>query len=224
MARLVIARFSSERFQELPVVGILRGLSDSCVRPVAEAVREGGLTNLEITMNTPGAPVQIRLAAQVTQGAVNIGAGTVTSLELLNQAVTAGASFIVTPTIIPEVIERCVREGIPVFPGALSPHEIVRALALGARCVKVFPADLYGPAYLRQLKDCLPHVQLMPTGGVDVATLRVYVEAGADAFGVGTPLFRPDRIAREDWAWIREQCRAFRKAYQAAIQRRDDET
>jgi 2-dehydro-3-deoxyphosphogluconate aldolase / (4S)-4-hydroxy-2-oxoglutarate aldolase len=210
--------FSQELFQQLPIVGILRGLPATKLRSVVEAVCGGGLTNLEITMNTPGAADQIRVAREIAGSALNIGAGTVTDLRLLEDALSAGASFIVTPTVVVPVIERCGQLKVPVFPGAFSPTEIVRAWELGATMVKIFPAEFLGPAYLRRLKGLLPHLKLMPTGGVDVATLEAYMKAGSDAFGVGSPLFRAERIAAQDWEWLRNQCRAFAGAYGKAKQ------
>lgn len=210
------APFSTQLFAQLPIVGILRGLPAEKLRPVVEAVLEGGLTNLEITMNTPGATEQIRAAREIAGQAANIGAGTVTSLALLEEALAAGAGFIVTPTLAPVIVERCLQLKTPVFPGAFSPTEVQEAWELGATMVKIFPADALGPAYLRSLKAPLPHLKLMPTGGVDVGTLAAYAQAGADAFGVGSPLFRAERIAANDWEWLRTQCRAFATAYSKA--------
>jgi 2-dehydro-3-deoxyphosphogluconate aldolase/(4S)-4-hydroxy-2-oxoglutarate aldolase len=209
--------FSTKLFQQVPVVGILRGLAADKLRPVVEAARDGGLTTLEITMNTPGAAEQIRQASTIAGPALNIGAGTVTSLELLEAALAAGASFIVTPIVAVPVIERCVKLGVPIFPGAFSPTEIVRAWELGATMVKIFPADSVGPGFIRSLKGPYPQIPLMPTGGVDLTTLDAYAKAGAEAFGVGGPLFRPDRIAANDWTWLGEQCRAFASAAKAAM-------
>ena len=204
--------FSSELFQALPIVGILRGVPAEKLPPLLEAAREGGLTNVEITMNTPGAAAQIRAACDLLGSRVNVGAGTVTSVALLESALEAGAGFIVTPTLAMPVIERCLRLGLPVFPGAFSPSEIFRAWEMGATMVKVFPADSQGPSYLRSLKAALPSLRLMPTGGVDLSTVQSYRTAGADAFGIGSPLFRPDRILASDWPWIRTQCELFTQA------------
>lgn len=204
--------FSSELFQALPIVGIMRGVPSEMLPPLLEAAREGGLTNVEITMNTPGAAEQIRVACDILGSRVNVGAGTVTSVALLESALEAGAGFIVTPTLAVPVIERCVRLGVPVFPGAFSPSEIFRAWEMGATMVKVFPADSLGPGYLRSLKAALPSLRLMPTGGVDLSTVQSYRASGADAFGIGSPLFRPDRILASDWPWIRTQCELFSQA------------
>ncbi len=208
--------FSTALFQQLPMVGILRGLGAENLQPVVDAVCAGGLTNLEVTMNTAGAVDQIRAARRLAGTALNIGAGTVTDLTLLEQALEAGASFIVTPTVADAVIQRCVQLQVPVFPGAFSPAEIVRAWEMGATMVKVFPADVLGPGYLRALKGPFPQVRLLPTGGVDVSTLASYLKAGADGFGIGSPLFRPERVAAQDWIWIRQQCRALIEAYRTA--------
>ncbi len=210
------ASFSAERFNALPIVGILRGLDSGRLAPVVDAVIEGGLKNLEITMNTPDAAAQIRAAVERSGDRLNVGAGTVTTLERLDEALTAGASFVVTPTVGVPVIERCVALGVPVFPGAFSPSEALRAWELGAMMVKIFPAEVLGPVYIKNLKAPLPHLKLMPTGGVDLTTLGAYRKAGADGFGVGSPLFRPERLAANDWDWLRQQCRAFVEAFASA--------
>ena len=201
--------FSLNDFERVPVVGILRGMLLAQIEPLVQAAVEGGLTTLEITLNSPGAVDQIRRAVSLSAGALNIGAGTVTTVALLDEALEAGAGFIVTPVVNDEEIRRCVDSKIPVFPGAFTPTEILRAWDLGATMVKVFPAEVLGPAYIKSVKAPLPQVRLMPTGGVDLESLSAYRAAGADAFGVGSPLFRSDRIAASDWAWVRAQCRAF---------------
>lgn len=206
-------RFDEARFRALPVVGILRGFSEAQIAGALEAAVRGGLTTAEVTVDTPGAFDRIREAARRFGHALNVGAGTVTSVDLLNRALDAGAMFVVTPTLVPAVVERCVARGIPVFPGALSPTEIVRAWELGARLVKVFPAEDKGAGFLRSLKEALPQVGLMPTGGVTVETLADLARAGADGFGVGGPLFRKERMDAEDWHWVEAQCRSFREAW-----------
>ena len=204
--------FSWERFEAVPLVAILRGFRPAQLGPLVEAVRDGGLTTLEVTMNSPDAAGQIRAALAGGGGQLNVGAGTVTSRALLEEALAAGASFIVTPTLQPALIAECVRRGVPVFPGALTPTEVAAAREHGARWVKVFPADAAGPAYLRRLKDLHPDLRLMPTGGVDLETIGSYRAAGADGFGVGSPLFDRARIAAGDWAAVAARCRAFRTA------------
>lgn len=211
------AAFSWALFQELPIVGILRGFRLEQVTELVRAARRGGLRNLEITMNTPDAGQQLREAVSVAEGQLNIGAGTVINLDLLEQALGAGASFVVTPTVEPRIITKCANQKIPVFPGAFSPTEIVRAWELGAAMVKVFPAETVGPGYVRALKAPLPHIKLLPTGGVDLKTLPDFVKAGADGFGIGSPLFARQRIESGDWTWVEAQCRAFAETYRQAL-------
>lgn len=211
-----VMRFDHERFRALPVVGILRGFTPEQTANALAAACRGGLTTVEITMDTPGAAEQIREAVAAHGESMNVGAGTVTSVELLDRAVSAGATFIVTPTLVTGVIERCVARGIPVFPGALSPTEILRAWEMRATAVKVFPADGKGPEFIRLLKEELPEVDLMPTGGVSLKTLAALARAGASAFGAGSPLFQKERMDAGDWEWVEAQSRAFREAYAAA--------
>jgi len=206
--------FSRNLFESLPVVGILRGFTRPQLLEIVSAALRGGLRNLEITMNTPEAAQQIKEAKAIGAGQINVGAGTVTSPALLEEALRAGASFIVMPTLNAEVVERCVQEDVPAFPGAFSPNEVVRAWELGATMVKIFPAETLGPAYVRALKAPLPEIKLLPTGGVDLATLPEFLKAGADGFGVGSPLFNRQRIESGDWRWVEAQCRAFAEAYQ----------
>jgi 2-dehydro-3-deoxyphosphogluconate aldolase/(4S)-4-hydroxy-2-oxoglutarate aldolase len=205
--------FSRELFDALPIIGILRGFSRPQLKEIVSAALRGGLSNLEITMNTPDAARQIQEASTLAAGRINIGAGTVLSPALLEEARGAGASFIVTPTLNDAVVDRCVADGIPVFPGAFSPNEVVRAWELGATMVKIFPAETLGPAYIRSLKAPLPQTKLLPTGGVDLVTLPEFMKAGADGFGVGSPLFDRQRVDSGDWVWIEERCRAFAETY-----------
>jgi 2-dehydro-3-deoxyphosphogluconate aldolase/(4S)-4-hydroxy-2-oxoglutarate aldolase len=206
------SRFRPDRFHELPIVGILRGFDPRQTAALLAAARAGGLSTVEITMDTPGAPDLIRRAVADHGDTLNLGAGTVTSIDRLEAALAAGAMFVVTPTFDPVVVARCRALGVPVFPGALSPTEIEQAWSAGATLVKVFPADGLGPRHLRALKASLPHIRLLPTGGVDLASLAEYARAGADGFGIGSPLFRRDRVDAEDWPWIETRCRAFRTA------------
>ncbi len=195
--------------ETLPIVGILRGFRIDELAGIVPAVRLGGLRNLEITMNSPGAPEQIRRALDLTEGRLNIGAGTVTTLAALDEALKAGAGFIVTPAFHPSIIAECVAAKIPVFPGAFSPSEIYSAWELGARMVKIFPAETTGPAFIKAILGPFPGIKLMPTGGVDLETLPEFIQAGAAGAGVGSPLFNRERISEQDWAWLESRTRAF---------------
>ncbi|HXJ71689.1 MAG TPA: bifunctional 4-hydroxy-2-oxoglutarate aldolase/2-dehydro-3-deoxy-phosphogluconate aldolase, partial [Candidatus Dormibacteraeota bacterium] len=213
------ARFDRCLFKQLPIVGILRFFKRAEIEKLVPATLQGGLCNLEITMNSEGAEDSIRLACALAAGRANVGAGTVTSVEAMERALAAGASFIVTPVVIPEVIQACVKRNVPVMPGALTPTEIFTAWQLGATIVKVFPADQLGPAHLKAIKAPFPEIPLMPTGGITVETLPAFMQAGADAFGAGGPLFDPKQAAAGNWDWFRLQAARFAQAYAATASR-----
>ena len=205
--------FNHELFKKLPVVGILRFFKREEVEKLVPASVEGGLCNIEVTMNTAGATDLIKLTCDLMGGKGNVGAGTVTTLDALEAALGAGASFIVTPAVVPDVIQACVARQIPVMPGAMTPTEILTAWRMGATMVKVFPADQLGPGHLKAVKAPFPEIPLMPTGGVTVETLPAFKKAGADAVGVGGPLFDPKQIAAGNWGWFREQAARFAEAW-----------
>ena len=158
--------FNRDRFAELPIVGILRGFEVETVRQLVGATLAGGLRCIEVTMNSPSAVEAIAAAIEEGGDELQVGAGTVCTLEDLDQALGAGASFIVTPIVSVEVISACCERGVPVMAGALTPSEIYQAWSLGAEMVKVFPANHFGPGYLKDLRGPLPDIRLMPTGGV----------------------------------------------------------
>lgn len=209
----MITEFNETLFKQLPVVGILRFFPRAAIEKLVPASLAGGLCNLEVTMNTEGATDLIRLACELVGPRGNVGAGTVTTIEELDQALAAGASFIVTPAVIPEVIQACVLRKVPVMPGAMTPTEVLMASKLGAKIVKIFPADQLGPGHIKALKAPFPQIQLMPTGGVTVATLPEFKQAGADAFGVGGSMFDPKQVAAGNWEFFREQAARFARAY-----------
>ncbi len=208
--------FDAKRFAAMPLIGILRGQPAGAIDPLVQALADGGFTALEITMNSPGAATQIRAAVNKAGDRIAIGSGTVTSLAELDEAQAAGASFIVTPVVVPEVITECVRRGLPVFPGAFTPTEVHQAHRLGATMVKLFPANRLGPDYVRDLKAPLSSVRLLATGGITPESLPAYVRAGVEGFGIGSPLFSSTHIAAGDWNWIRERAAQFCAAWQSA--------
>jgi len=205
--------FNDALFKKLPVVGILRFLKRAEVEKLVPASLEGGLCNIEVTMNTAGAEDLIRLTSDLVGAKGNVGAGTVTTIETLDRAIKAGATFIVTPAMVPDVIQSCVQRKLPVMPGAMTPTEILSAWRMGATMVKVFPADQLGPGHIKAVKAPFPEIPLMPTGGVTVETLPAFKNEGADAFGVGSPLFDPKQVAAGNWGWFREQAARFAQAY-----------
>ncbi len=201
--------FSWTAFRHTPIIGILRGNSVEDCRAVAEICMETGFYTLEITMNTSRAD---RIITQLRGDfpELNIGAGTVCNLEDYERAVGAGAQFIVTPILDEEVILGAVAENLPVFPGAFTPTEIYRAWSLGASAVKVFPAGLLGPDYLREIAAPLDEVRLLPTGGITKGNIRAYFRAGAAGVGMGSGLLDDQLLETGDFKGIRAHFRAVR--------------
>lgn len=196
--------FSWEKFYQFPIIGIIRNLPPDTTSYVASLFAEEGLTNLEITMNSPGAIKSIAELSSVLGSRINIGAGTVcTSLEL-DKALSAGATFIVTPVVNEEIIKKCVLDGIPVFPGAYTPTEIYKADSLGANMIKVFPALKLGPDYIKELLGPFPHLKLLPTGGVSLENMNSFLKAGSKGVGIGSHLFPREIIQQERWEDLRK--------------------
>src|SRR5690606_37980760 len=191
--------FSQPLFEKVPIVGILRNYPDQHMQRLAESYAQAGLTTLEITMNTPGAAKTIASLVKKMGKQLNIGAGTVCSLKDLEQALDAGAQFVVTPITDDAVIEECVANKIPIFPGAFTPSEIYKAWSLGASMVKVFPASKLGPDYIKEVNAPLNQIKLMPTGGISLDNMKAFMKAGAQGFGIGSHLIPKDMVENEDW-------------------------
>ena len=185
-----------KRIREIGLLPVLRAKSVDEALALAEAIEAGGVTALEVTMTVPGAIEVIRQLAQKTQGRILIGAGTVLDAETARACILAGATFIVSPALNVKTIELCRRYSVPVMPGALTPTEVLTAWEAGADVVKVFPCSaLGGASYLKALKAPLPQIELIPTGGVSLATAAEFLAAGAFALGVGGDLVNPKAIA-----------------------------
>lgn len=182
---------------------MIRTASADAAVAVVEALLEAGLTVAEITMTVPNAIDAIASVAKRFANQVLVGAGTVTDAETARRAMDAGAEFIVTPCIIPEVIDAARRADIAVLPGALTPTEVFEAFRIGGDMVKVFPAqNVGGAAYLRALRGPFPEIPLVPTGGVTLENVREMFDAGAAAVGVGSELISKDALARRDYTAI----------------------
>lgn len=208
--------FDVDRFARSPFVGILRGFATEQALKAAEAVVEGGITHIEVTLNTPGATEQIRLLRDMLGSRAQIGAGTIRSVQDVHVALEAGATYIVTPMVDARVISACRAAAAPALVGAFTPTEILQAWEYGAALIKVFPAHSLGPGYLRDLRGPLSDIPLMPTGGVTVENLAEFHRAGAQAFGIGGPLFDSGRIAAKDWEWLKARAGAFVRALEAS--------
>jgi 2-dehydro-3-deoxyphosphogluconate aldolase/(4S)-4-hydroxy-2-oxoglutarate aldolase len=177
-----------QSLQQIGLVPVLRAESVDKALALAAAIAAGGVTVLEITMTVPGA-IQVMRKLAEQRPDILIGAGTVLDAETARMCILEGAQFVVSPALNVRTIEMCHRYSIAVLPGALTPTEIVTAWEAGADVVKVFPASAMGGAkYLTALKGPLPHVEMIPTGGVMLGTAAEFLEAGAFALGVGSDL------------------------------------
>lgn len=191
------------------IVAVVRAESGALLANVVKALAEGGVTAAEITFTVPDAVEVIRQVRREVGDAVCLGAGTVLDPETARAALLAGAEYVVAPTVNVEVIRLCRRYDVPVMPGAFTPTEVVTAWEAGADVVKIFPADVGGPAYLKALRGPLPQVRMMPTGGVDLGTAEAFLKAGACCLGVGGSLVEPGAVAAGDFARLRELASRF---------------
>jgi 2-dehydro-3-deoxyphosphogluconate aldolase/(4S)-4-hydroxy-2-oxoglutarate aldolase len=182
-----------------------------------DAIREGGISILEITMTVPGAVGVIEEVSARYGNDALVGAGTVLDGETARACIHAGARFIVSPALNFETIEVCRGAGVAVMPGALTPTEVVQAWTAGADFVKVFPAGAVGGAsYIKSLKAPLPQIELIPTGGVSLKTAADFIKAGASALGVGADLVDLKAIREGQQKLITERAREFVRIVQEA--------
>ena len=195
--------------REVGLVPVLRAESEEQALALASAIAAGGVNVLEVTMTVPGAIRVMRRLAEERPD-ILIGAGTVLDPETARMCILEGAQFVVSPALKIATIEMCHRYGVPVIPGALTPTEILTAWEAGADVVKVFPASSMGGAkYLKSIKAPLPQIELIPTGGVSLATAAEFLEAGAFALGVGADLVNPKAVAEGHPETITENARKY---------------
>lgn len=177
---------------EIPVIGILRGITEKNITDLIKVFKNTGIKYVEITMNTRNAAGLIAKMISEAGEELVVGAGTVLSKNDLNEALKAGAKFIVSPSVKDEIIEYCVDKDIPVFPGALTPTEVHRAMDLGATMVKLFPSGMYGPGYIKALKGPFDKMKIMAVGGINENNAGKYMNHGADAVAFGAGILRPN--------------------------------
>ncbi len=199
-----------ERIREVGLIPVLRARSHDEALAIALAIEKGGVPVLEITMTVPGAIDVIRQVIEKCGTRVLVGAGTVLDPESARLCILAGAQFIVSPSLNLSTIEMCHRYAIPVFPGALTPTEVVTAWEAGADAVKVFPCSaLGGASYMKALKAPLPQIELIPTGGVSLSTAEQFLAAGAFALGVGGDLIDAAAISAGKLELITENAKKY---------------
>ncbi len=197
------------KFKQLPIMGILRGIEPDILAPLIAAIETAGLKTIEITMNTPNAPGLIRRAAELSKERLTLGAGTVLDMDDLKSALDSGATFIVMPVFVKEVVEYCVGNRIPVFPGALSPQEVYTAWKAGATMVKVFPSGFFGVAYFKELKGPFNDMELLACGGVTCENMKSYFANGASAVSFGSSVFKKEWLAVKDFSSISQSIQKY---------------
>jgi 2-dehydro-3-deoxyphosphogluconate aldolase/(4S)-4-hydroxy-2-oxoglutarate aldolase len=196
-----------ERVERLGAVAVVRLHSTEAAIRVADALHAGGVTALEITVTVPDAFAVIAAVVRRFGDEVCVGVGTVLDAETARGAVAAGAQYVVSPAFRPAVIEEAHRLGVPAMPGAITPTEILTAHEAGADIVKLFPADTFGPGYVRSILAPMPFLRLMPTGGVTPDNVGSWLSAGAVAVGLGGALVDAALVAKGDWDAITERAR-----------------
>ena len=204
-----------QRLRTQKVIALIRAENADNLIGCARALQAGGLDAIELTMTTPGA---IEMCARVSKELpdVLLGLGTVLDADTARRGIAAGAKFIVTPAVRPEVIKACNEEGVPVLSGALTPTEACNAVDAGADVIKIFPAEFFGPAYIKSLKAPFPKFEFLPTGGVTPETVGAFLKAGAFATAAGSALVPPAALRSGDWAAITARAKEFVAAAAAA--------
>ena len=191
------------------LVAIVRLDDLSIARALAQALIDGGIRAIEFTLTNPDAVATIAEIRQHVGDHVAIGAGSVISAEQVWAVADAGAQFVVSPVWKRAVNSACQEAGLPFMPGAFTPTEILQAWESGASAVKVFPANHLGMSYVKDVLAPLPHLRLMPTGGVNLDNMREFLDNGAFALGVGSSLINNDAVADRDWERLRDNARRY---------------
>lgn len=199
------------RIRSQKVVALIRADSQDSLLECARALLAGGLGIIELTMTTPNA---IAVLAKVSRELpeITLGLGTVLDAGVAAEGIAAGAKFIVTPCVRPEVIAACRRLDVPILAGALTPSEVVSSTEMGADVIKIFPAEFFGPAYIKSLKGPFPQTEFLPTGGVTPQTVGEFLRAGAFATAAGSSLIAPAALKARDWPQITARAREFVEA------------
>ncbi len=199
-----------QRIRDVGLIPVVRAESAQHAMRAVEAIKAGGVSVLEVTMTVRGAIGVIEQLAKAFGAEALIGAGTVLDPETADKCIQAGAQFIVSPSLNEKTITFCRDNAVAVFPGALTPTEVVHAWNAGADAVKVFPAGAVGGAnYIKALKAPLPQIELVPTGGVSLKTAADFIKAGAMALGVGADMVDTKALREGNDGLITERARQF---------------
>ncbi|QNN25490.1 bifunctional 4-hydroxy-2-oxoglutarate aldolase/2-dehydro-3-deoxy-phosphogluconate aldolase [Planctomycetales bacterium ZRK34] len=201
-----------EKIQQHVLVAVIRGDSPQQAVDTAKALLEGGVMGLEIALTTPGGVKAIEQAVREIGDQGIVGAGTVMDADSAKAVIDAGAAFVFAPNVNLDVIAAVNERDRVMVPGALTPTEIATAWAAGVDMVKLFPANHFGPKYIKDIHGPMPDVKITPTGGVDLTTIKAWLDAGAAALGVGSALVKKDLMRAGDWAGLTELARKYTQA------------
>jgi 2-dehydro-3-deoxyphosphogluconate aldolase/(4S)-4-hydroxy-2-oxoglutarate aldolase len=198
-----------QRVLDCGIVAVIRSPDSQRLVETARAMADGGVNVVEITMTVPDALDVLRQVRKALGDRLLLGAGTILDSETCRAALLAGAEYIVAPTLNLDVIRQCQRYNKLVMPGAFTPTEILTAWEAGADIVKVFPAEVVGPAFFKAMCGPLPQIRLMPTGGVDLTTAAAFLKAGASCLGIGSQLVEPRAVAEGNFDRLRDLARQY---------------
>jgi 2-dehydro-3-deoxyphosphogluconate aldolase / (4S)-4-hydroxy-2-oxoglutarate aldolase len=210
-------RAVEQRLVDGGIVAVLRGIEADRIVPVAEAIHDGGITAIEITANDPR--VREKVAAvddALSETEAVVGAGTVLDEPTAQSVIDAGAEFVLSPDVNPDVVRTCNRHGVLSAPGVMTPTEAVTAIEAGADVLKMFPASTVGPGHIGALQGPLGDVPILPTGGISLENVDAFFDAGATAVGVGSSLVDYEAIAENDMQRVRDTAAAFATAVEDA--------
>lgn len=200
------------QLKENYLFAVIRGQSAEEATEISEAVYDGGIKNIEVTFTTPQADESIKaLAKKYADTDMVVGAGTVMDAITARIAIIAGADFIVSPNLVPEIATVCNTYGVPYLPGCGTVTEVASAMALGVEVVKVFPGGILGPAFIKNVHGPIPHVEMMPSGGVSLDNMDKWMDNGAWAVGIGSALTKD--LKTEGYSSVKKQAKAFVDKY-----------
>lgn len=204
------------RLQSPGIIAIVRARQLNHVSPMFKALLQGGIIAIEITLTTPNALEVIRQACNEFGESCLVGVGTVLDPATCNAAIDAGAQFVVTPICRTDLVSVAHAAGRAIMLGAYTPTEAQQAYEAESDFIKIFPADNLGPTYIKALRAPLPHLRIVPTGGVDLNNVREFFKAGCVAVGAGSSLVSPEILEKADWAELTQRARLFVSAAQSA--------
>lgn len=207
---------TAQQLEQIGAAAVIRMTETDKLLRVAEAIAEGGIPAVEVTMTVPGAVEMIEAVNREMGDDVLLGVGSVTTPQQVREAVDAGARYVVSPIFKEEVVEATLAEGTVAMPAGFTPTEIQRAHEAGADFVKVFPASVLGTKFVKAVRAPLPHLKLVPTGGVSLDNAGDWINAGASLVGVGSALLDKEAIAAGDYAVLTDNARRLRASIDAA--------